>query len=62
MQHLFRKMGKYVTVEGKEYLNLATSNFLGLVGDTRIEVEFMINMWMNSERDSLELCCISLIV
>uniref|UniRef100_A0A0N4ZI78 Serine palmitoyltransferase 1 n=1 Tax=Parastrongyloides trichosuri TaxID=131310 RepID=A0A0N4ZI78_PARTI len=31
------KMGKYIKVEGKEYLNLATNNFLGLVGNKRIE-------------------------
>uniref|UniRef100_A0A915CNX1 Serine palmitoyltransferase 1 n=1 Tax=Ditylenchus dipsaci TaxID=166011 RepID=A0A915CNX1_9BILA len=31
------KMGKIVTIDGKEYLNLATSNFLGFVGDKRIE-------------------------
>lgn len=31
------KFGKYVSIEGKEYLNFATSNFLGLVGDERIE-------------------------
>ncbi|KHN79256.1 Serine palmitoyltransferase 1 [Toxocara canis] len=30
-------MTKYVKIDGKEYLNMATSNFLGLVGDERIE-------------------------
>ena len=33
-----RKMTKYVKIEGKEYLNLATSNFLGFIGEKRIEV------------------------
>ena len=32
------KMGKYVQIEGKEYLNAGTTNFLGFVGDSRIEV------------------------
>ncbi|TMS34050.1 hypothetical protein L596_001709 [Steinernema carpocapsae] len=31
------KMGKYVNVEGKTCLNIATSNFLGLVDNKRIE-------------------------
>ncbi|WKX94947.1 hypothetical protein Q1695_011862 [Nippostrongylus brasiliensis] len=31
------KMAKYVSIEGKEYLNMATSNFLGFVGEKRIE-------------------------
>uniref|UniRef100_A0A914CB15 Serine palmitoyltransferase 1 n=1 Tax=Acrobeloides nanus TaxID=290746 RepID=A0A914CB15_9BILA len=31
------KIGKVVSIDGKEYLNLATSNFLGFVGDSRIE-------------------------
>ncbi|KAI1717071.1 aminotransferase class I and II domain-containing protein [Ditylenchus destructor] len=31
------KMGKVVSIEGKDYLNLATYNFLGFVGDKRIE-------------------------
>lgn len=31
-------MTKYVQIEGKQYLNVATLNFLGLVGDLRIEV------------------------
>lgn len=31
-------MGKVVSIEGRDYLNLATSNFLGFVGDSRIEV------------------------
>ncbi|CAJ0604780.1 unnamed protein product [Cylicocyclus nassatus] len=31
------KMTKYVKIEGKEYLNMATSNFLGFVGEKRIE-------------------------
>uniref|UniRef100_A0AC35G0N1 Aminotransferase class I/classII domain-containing protein n=1 Tax=Panagrolaimus sp. PS1159 TaxID=55785 RepID=A0AC35G0N1_9BILA len=31
------KMGKYVQIEGKEYLNAGTTNFLGFVGDSRIE-------------------------
>ncbi|KAK5965349.1 hypothetical protein GCK32_005957, partial [Trichostrongylus colubriformis] len=32
------KMCKYVRIDGKEYLNMATSNFLGFVGEKRIEV------------------------
>ncbi|XGW09575.1 hypothetical protein V3C99_011675 [Haemonchus contortus] len=31
------KMTKYVRIDGKEYLNMATSNFLGFVGEKRIE-------------------------
>ncbi|EYC26946.1 hypothetical protein Y032_0009g441 [Ancylostoma ceylanicum] len=31
------KMTKYVMIDGKEYLNMATSNFLGFVGEKRIE-------------------------
>jgi len=31
------KMGKYVRIEGKEYLNVGTTNFQGFVGDQRIE-------------------------
>lgn len=31
------KLTKYVKIEGKTYLNAATLNFLGLVGDDRIE-------------------------
>ena len=34
------KMGKYVSIEGKQYLNAGTTNFLGFVGDSRIEVSF----------------------
>ncbi|MFH4978491.1 hypothetical protein AB6A40_005200 [Gnathostoma spinigerum] len=34
------KMTKHVSIEGKDYLNLATSNFLGFVGVDRIEVFF----------------------
>lgn len=30
------KVGKYITVEGKECLNLGTHNYLGLLGDNRI--------------------------
>ncbi|EPB67796.1 hypothetical protein ANCCEY_13110 [Ancylostoma ceylanicum] len=30
-------MTKYVVIDGKEYLNMATSNFLGFVGEKRIE-------------------------
>lgn len=32
------KLGKVVTVNGKECLNFATLNFLSLIGDERIEV------------------------
>lgn len=32
------KMGKYVQIEGKDYLNVGTTNFQGFVGDKRIEV------------------------
>ncbi|KAK0394563.1 hypothetical protein QR680_000805 [Steinernema hermaphroditum] len=31
------KMGKYVSVDGKKCLNMATSNFLGLIDNERIE-------------------------
>uniref|UniRef100_A0AC35TXP3 Aminotran_1_2 domain-containing protein n=1 Tax=Rhabditophanes sp. KR3021 TaxID=114890 RepID=A0AC35TXP3_9BILA len=31
------RMGKYVQIEGKEYLNMATYNFLSFVGDKEIE-------------------------
>ncbi|VDM66230.1 unnamed protein product, partial [Strongylus vulgaris] len=31
------KMTKYVKIDGKEYLNMATSNFLGFIGEKRIE-------------------------
>uniref|UniRef100_A0A1I8EM85 Serine palmitoyltransferase 1 n=2 Tax=Wuchereria bancrofti TaxID=6293 RepID=A0A1I8EM85_WUCBA len=31
------KVSKFVTYDGKEYLNLATTNFLGLIGDKTIE-------------------------
>uniref|UniRef100_A0A0K0DWU0 Serine palmitoyltransferase 1 n=1 Tax=Strongyloides stercoralis TaxID=6248 RepID=A0A0K0DWU0_STRER len=31
------KMGKYIIIEGKEYINMATNNFLSFVGDKRIE-------------------------
>uniref|UniRef100_A0A7E4WCP6 Serine palmitoyltransferase 1 n=1 Tax=Panagrellus redivivus TaxID=6233 RepID=A0A7E4WCP6_PANRE len=31
------KMTKHVKIEGKEYLNVGTSNFLGFIGDSRIE-------------------------
>ncbi|PAV87700.1 hypothetical protein WR25_03739 [Diploscapter pachys] len=31
------KMTKYVSIEGKEYLNMASSNFLGFIGEKRIE-------------------------
>ncbi|KJH47904.1 hypothetical protein DICVIV_06032 [Dictyocaulus viviparus] len=31
------KMSKYVYIDGKRYLNMATSNFLGFVGEERIE-------------------------
>lgn len=31
------KMGKFVTVEGKSCLNMATLNFLGFIGEERIE-------------------------
>lgn len=31
-------MTKYVKIDGKECLNMASSNFLGFVGDRRIEV------------------------
>ncbi|KAE9553558.1 hypothetical protein FO519_003251 [Halicephalobus sp. NKZ332] len=31
------KMGKYIQIEGKEYLNVGTTNFQGFVGDKRIE-------------------------
>lgn len=31
------RAGKYVSVDGKQCLNLATLNFLGLIGDKRIE-------------------------
>lgn len=34
-------MKKYVQIEGKEYLNVATMNFMDLVGDERIEVSFL---------------------
>ena len=34
----FRKMTKKVTIDGKEYLNLSTTNYLSFVGDKRIEV------------------------
>ena len=30
-------MTKYVSIEGKEYLNMASSNFLGFIGEKRIE-------------------------
>ncbi|KAK6047305.1 hypothetical protein COOONC_15189 [Cooperia oncophora] len=36
------KMSKYVRIDGKEYLNMATSNFLGFVGEKRIEVCFSV--------------------
>lgn len=36
------KMGKYVTIEGKEYLNVGTTNFQGFVGDSRIEVSLIM--------------------
>jgi serine palmitoyltransferase len=32
------KVGKYVTIDGKECLNLATMNFLGMIGKEEIEV------------------------
>ncbi|CAD5212078.1 unnamed protein product [Bursaphelenchus okinawaensis] len=31
------KVGKYVKIEGKDYVNMATNNFLNFVGDKRIE-------------------------
>ncbi|XP_037071533.1 serine palmitoyltransferase 1-like isoform X2 [Pollicipes pollicipes] len=31
------KVGKYVTIGGRQYLNAATHNFLGMVGDERVE-------------------------
>jgi hypothetical protein len=31
-------MGKYVSIDGANCLNLATTNYLGFVGDPRIEV------------------------
>uniref|UniRef100_A0A0N5BVP3 Serine palmitoyltransferase 1 n=1 Tax=Strongyloides papillosus TaxID=174720 RepID=A0A0N5BVP3_STREA len=31
------KMGKYIKIDNKEYINMATNNFLSFVGDKRIE-------------------------
>ena len=31
------QVGKYVTIAGQQYLNAATHNFLGMVGDERVE-------------------------
>ena len=36
----YSKMGTEVTIEGKKYKNLATSNFLSFVGNKKIEVCF----------------------
>ncbi|KHJ90456.1 hypothetical protein OESDEN_09703, partial [Oesophagostomum dentatum] len=36
------KMTKYVKIDGKEYLNMATSNFLGFIGEKRIELEMTL--------------------
>lgn len=33
-------MEKTVTIDGKSFFNMATTNFLGFVGDKRIEVNF----------------------
>ena len=31
------QVGKHVTIGGRQYLNAATHNFLGMVGDDRVE-------------------------
>ena len=36
------KVGKYVTVGGQECLNLASLNFLGMIGRPEIEVGLLI--------------------
>ncbi|VDK77935.1 unnamed protein product [Litomosoides sigmodontis] len=37
--YFYGKVGKFIIYDGKEYLNLVTTNFLGLVGDKTIEKE-----------------------
>lgn len=38
LKKYFSKVRKYVTMGAREYFNLATANYLGLLGDSRIEV------------------------
>lgn len=41
----FSKMAKTFSIDGKNYANLATANFLSFVGNEKIEVRFC---WINS--------------
>lgn len=40
--HIFRKARKYITLDGRVFFNMATMDFLGFIGDQRIEVFFII--------------------